>query len=313
MSSIDAIENVIIIGSGVAGLTASIYLSRANLNPILLEGDSSSNNLVPGGLILQTNSIENFPGFLSVDGFQLIDNMKQQSLKYGTRILSETAINIECDDDFFMIRTNDNTYKSKSIIMATGSSPKHIECNNYSLFWQKGISTCAICDGALFKNQPVCVVGGGDSAMEESLFLTNTSPIVYLIHRRDAFRASKIMIDRVLANSKIKIIWNSELDEVCGDNTVESVIIRSNVNNSKSKLTVNGVFVAIGHSCNSALVKQLVHCDEDGYIITNNTQTNLPGLFACGDCQDRKYKQAVTACGSGCIAALECEKYLRNK
>jgi thioredoxin reductase (NADPH) len=321
------IYNVIIIGSGPAGHTAALYLSRANLFPLMLEGEFS-NDIVPGGLLTTTKTIENFPGFPNgIDGYELTENFKQQSLKFGTRIISETVVKVitntcygveseakNINSIIFEIHTSNNTmYKTRSVIIATGSTPNKLYIPGYDTFWHKGVSTCAVCDGGLpcYKNVPIAVIGGGDSACEDALHLSLTASEVYLIHRRDTLRASKIMIERVLKNKKIIPIWNTEVCEIIGNSHVESVVLKNNKTNENINMCVKGVFVAIGHIPNSKFVSTLVNVDDSGYIITNRKmETNITGIYAVGDVQDPHYRQAITAAGSGCIAALEVERFL---
>lgn len=308
------INNVIIIGSGPAGHTAALYLARANLSPLMLEGDSCG-PIVSGGLLTTTKTVENFPGFPDgIDGLDLTTRFREQSLRFGTRIMSETVTNIKkLNNKLFEISTAENTYQTKSVIIATGSTPKRLEIDGYNKYWNRGISTCAVCDGGLpcFKNVPVAVVGGGDSACEEALHLTHTASIVYLIHRRDQLRASQIMIDRVLANKKIKLIWDTEIIEIGGTKHIDTLYLKNNKYNSQSELNVRGLFVAIGHTPNSHFVSDIILLNETGYIITNEKkQTNVEGIWAVGDVQDPYYRQAITAAGSGCIAALEIERWL---
>lgn len=306
--------NVVIIGSGPAGHTAGIYLSRANLSPLMLEGDSTG-EIVSGGLLTTTKIVENFPGFPDgVDGYELTERFKEQSLKFGTEIVSETAVRVEVrDDTLFDVYTNNNTYTTKTIIVATGSTPIRLYVPGYDKFWHKGISTCAVCDGGLacYRNVPLAVVGGGDSACEEALHLSHTASKVYLIHRRDKLRASKIMEDRVLNNHKIQPVWNSEITEITGDNHVETIKIKNNIDNNITELNVRGLFVAIGHKPNSEFISNLIKTDSNGYIQTNEKkETSRKGIWAVGDVQDPHYRQAITASASGCIAALEVERYL---
>ncbi len=304
------ISNVIIIGSGPAGHTAGLYLARANLEPIMLEGDN------PGGLLTTTKTVENFPGFPDgIDGYELTDRFRQQSKKFGTNIISEEVISVKHIDNIFQIKTPKNTYNSKTVIIATGSTPKRLYIPGYDKYWHKGVSTCAVCDGGLpcFRKVPIAVVGGGDSACEEALHLTHTASMVYLIHRRDKLRASKIMIDRVLNNQKIKMVWNSEVIEITGDRSQVSKIKIKDVNTQKTAhLNVKGLFVAIGHTPNSGFISSLVELDSNGYIKTNEkNETSCKGVWAVGDVQDPHYRQAITAAGSGCVAALEVERYLQ--
>ena len=317
-------HSVIVIGSGPAGHTACIYLARANLNPLMLEGDSTG-DVIAGGLLTTTKIVENYPGFHDgIDGFELTDNLKSQSLKYGAKIISETVTHIDrLKDNMFLVHTSKDKYQTKAIIIATGSTPRKLNIPSYNTFWHKGISTCAVCDAALpmFRNVPIAVVGGGDSACEEALHITHTASMVYLIHRGNKFRASKIMCDRVLTNPKIKVLWNTEVDEILGTlpdgdksnkGFVNQLVLKNTLVGSKSLLNVKGLFVAIGHDPNTKFIRDLIACDSDGYVITHrDMSTSVEGIWACGDVQDKKYKQAITAAGSGCIAALEAEKWLQ--
>ena len=307
------LHNVIIIGSGPAGHTAALYLARAAQSPLMLESDCAG-EIVSGGLLTTTKTVENFPGFPDgIDGYELTDRFKQQSLRFGTNIISETALKInKLEDNTFEIHTSKNTYRSKSIIIATGSTPNRLYVPGYDKFWHKGISTCAICDGGLpcYRKVPLAVVGGGDSACEEALHLAHTASKVYLIHRRDTLRASRIMVDRVMKNEKIIPIWNSEVAEITGDDHVDGVILKK-TDGQISKVDVRGVFVAIGHTPNSKFVSSFIDIDATGYIKTSrNMETNVKGIWAVGDVQDPHYRQAITAAGSGCIAALEVERWL---
>ena len=306
--------NVIIIGSGPAGHTASIYLARANLSPLMLEGDSCG-DIVAGGLLTTTKIVENYPGFPDgVDGYELTERLKEQSLRFGTKIISESVIRVQKQGNLFDVYTKNNIYQTKSIIVATGSTPNRLYVPGYDEFWHKGISTCAVCDGGLpcYRNVPIAVVGGGDSACEEALHLAHTASVVYLIHRRDQLRASKIMIDRVMKNTKIKLIWNSEIKEINGNEHVESIKLTSNDSiDSINIVNVRGLFVAIGHKPNSGFISDLVQTDSNGYIITNEKkETTQTGIWAAGDVQDPHYRQAITAAASGCVAALEVERWL---
>lgn len=312
----------IIVGSGPAGHTAGIYLSRANLNVLMFEGDFDQ-EVVAGGLLTTTKTVENFPGFPDgIDGYELTEKFKNQSTKFGLKIISETVISISQISSFnelhipvFLLKTNNSEYYTKSVVIATGSTPNKLQIPSYDKYIHKGVSTCAICDAGLpvYRNVPIAVVGGGDSAMEEALFITNTASVVYLIHRRDTFRASKIMQTRVFNNPKIKIIWNTQIKEICGDDFVEKLILEDNQSNI-SEIAVAGLFVAIGHTPNSSFVKNFIELDQNGYIKTNHLtkETNIKGVWACGDVQDPHHKQAITAAATGCISALEIEKYLHQ-
>lgn len=306
-------HNCIIVGSGPAAHTAALYLARANLSPLMLEGDSTG-DIVSGGLLTTTKTVENFPGFpQGIDGFDLTERFKDQSLRFGTKILSETALRITQIDAGFEVQTSSSTYKTKKVLIATGSTPNRLDVSGYDAFWHKGISTCAVCDGGLpvFRNVPLAVVGGGDSACEEALHLAHTASKVYLVHRRNQLRASKIMQDRVLANPKIEMVWNSEIAEIYGQKHLESIQIKNIRTGEFYPLEIRGLFVAIGHTPNSAFVRDLVQLDSNGYIETSRAmETSCPGVYAAGDVQDPKYRQAITAAASGCIAALEIERSL---
>lgn len=306
-------NQVIIVGSGPSGYTAAIYLARANLAPLILEG-APSDTIIPGGLLTTTKIVENFPGFPDgIDGYELTEAFRKQAIRFGAIMKSETVINIVASYNGFELMTLEHTYQAKTVIIATGSTPKRLYIPGYDQFWHRGVSTCAVCDGGLpcFRNVPLGVVGGGDSACEEALHLTHTASKVYLIHRRDTLRASKIMAERVLRSDKIVPIWNSEVVEIKGDQQVTSLILRNVITGKISQLEVAGLFVAIGHTPNSDLVKNLVKVDIDGYIETDrHMRTNVEGIYACGDVQDKHYRQAITASGSGCVAALEVERYL---
>lgn len=303
--------NAIIIGSGPAGHTAALYLARANLHPLLLEGDSTG-EVVAGGLLTTTKVVENFPGFpQGIDGFELTDRFREQSARFGTEIRSETVTKVEKVDNIFEVQTASNTYLTRAVLIATGSTPNRLHIPGYDAFWHKGISTCAVCDGGLpvYRNVPLAVVGGGDSACEEALHLAHTASKVYLIHRRDKLRASKIMAERVFQNPKIELIWNTEVVEVQGNKHVERIMLKNG--NETTPLEVRGLFVAIGHTPNSEFVKGLVDLDPTGYILTaRNMETSMKGIWAAGDVQDPHYRQAITAAASGCVAALEIERYL---
>jgi thioredoxin reductase (NADPH) len=310
------IFNVVIIGSGPAGHTAAIYLARAGLAPLMLEGDSS-NGLVSGGLLTTTKTVENYPGFPDgIDGYELTQRFRDQSLKFGTDIISQNVTGIiRLPDKTFDVFTTSHVYRTRAIIISTGSTPKSLDIPGYKEFWHKGISTCAVCDGALqcFRQVPIAVVGGGDSACEEALHLTHTASIVYLIYRGDKLRASDIMQRRVLNNNKIVIIWNTQVIGVSGEEQVERLLLSNSKEGSTYNLEAKGLFVAIGHTPNSQFVTGFVQLDGSGYIKTTpKGETNIPGIWAAGDVQDPHYRQAVTAAGSGCTAALEVERWLHK-
>lgn len=329
MSSEDTtnVVDVCIIGSGPAAHTSAIYTSRAKLNTTLFEG-WLANGIAAGGQLTTTTDVENFPGFPDgVMGADLCQKFRLQSINNGTTILTETVNKVDLSVRPFIICIGEldgdveYTIQAKTIIIATGASAKKLQFPGSEEFWNKGISACAVCDGAapLFRNKPIAVIGGGDSAMEEALFLTKYASKVYLIHRRDTFRASKVMQDRVINHPNIEIIWNSEVIEAYGNNTLQGVTIKSNVahtsSTSTSTLDVNGLFFAIGHEPASRFLQGQVNTDKDGYIITkpDSTQTSVEGVFAAGDVKDKKYRQAITAAGSGCMAGLEAIQYLEHQ
>lgn len=306
----DEIQNVIIIGSGPAGLTAAIYASRAALNPLVLAGVSW------GGQLMTTTDVENFPGFIDgIKGPQLMQNMLEQAKKFGTQIEFENVTNVDFSDNKeFKIFCDSKTYNAKSVIIAVGSKYNILNVEGEKEFWGKGVSTCAVCDGAFFKNKIVTVVGGGDSSCEEANFLTRFATKVYLVVRKDKMRASKIMQERVLNNPKIEIIFNSEVTKIYGDSVLRGINLVDTPTNIKKELQTDGLFLAIGHSPNTEFLKTSgLELDEKGYIkVINNTQTNIPGVFVAGDVKDYRYKQAITASGMGCQAALDMQKYLEE-
>ena len=306
-------ENVIIIGTGCAGYTAAIYTGRANLKPLILSGN------MPGGQLTTTTEVENFPGFPNgIMGPELMMNMQAQAEKFGARIEYSQVTSIQkTAAGHFEVATEDGTVReAQTVIVATGASPKHLGLPNEKSLIGHGLTSCATCDGAFYRNVPVCVIGGGDSACEEASFLTKFASEVYLIHRRDVLRASKIMADRVLANPKVKPVWNSTISEYLTDEKgeVRAVTLENLVTGEKSELELKCVFVAIGHIPNAGFLGDLVDTDENGYILqTKGTLTKTEGLFAAGDVADHVYRQAITAAGQGCAAALEAERYLAEK
>ena len=304
-------RKVIIIGSGPAGLTAALYTARANLNPLVFEGEQ------PGGQLTITTDVENYPGFpKGIMGPELMDHFREQAKRFGAECHFEHVTKVDFSLKPYKIWVGDKTYTADSIIIATGASAKMLGLDSEKQLMGYGVSACATCDGFFYKDKKVLVVGGGDSAMEEASYLTKFASEVIIVHRRDEFRASKIMIDRVLDNPKISVKWNKTVDEIIGDreNGVSSVVLKDTNDNKLSKESCDGVFMAIGHKPNTDLFKGLIESDEFGYIITKNgsTKTNLDGIFACGDVQDRIYRQAVTAAGSGCMSAIDVEHYLEN-
>lgn len=301
-------EKVIILGSGCAGYTAAVYASRANLNPLLLTGTELHGQL---GL---TTEVENYPGFpQGIMGPKLMQQMKEQAERFGTRIIHELATEVDFSKNPIVIRTSDQTHETLTLIICTGASPKKLGIPGEQESWGYGVSSCATCDGAFFKNQDLVVVGGGDTAMEEALFLTRYAKKVDIIHRRHELRASKIMQDRAAKNEKIDFIWNTVVEEILSDDkkNVTGVKLR-NVKDGKEHIKpVSGLFLGIGHDPNTELFRGKLDLDENGYIVTDRRQrTNVKGVFAAGDCQDHVYRQAVTAAGTGCAAAIEAERYI---
>jgi len=304
-------NNVIIIGSGPAGWTAAIYAARANLKPILFEGNE------PGGQLMTTTEVENFPGFpTGVQGPDLMKIMRDQAKRFETEIIAEMVESISKIEGGFEVVAKGKAYQAKTVILSTGATARRLGLENEKALYGKGVSACATCDGFFFRGKKVIVVGGGDSAMEEANFLTRFADEVTIVHRRDSFRASKIMQDRALNNPKIKVIWNTGVADILGLEVghVTGVRLKDTVTGEERDMPIDGVFAAIGHEPNVSLVENLVELDEKRYIKTveGTTRTNVPGLFACGDVQDARYRQAITAAGTGCMAALDAERYLAD-
>ena len=301
------IRDVIIVGSGPAGYTAAVYTARANLRPLVIEG------VQYGGALMNTTEVENFPGF--VDGIQgpdLMDHMRKQAERFGAELISDDATALDLSGPVKTVEVGGETYRGKAVILAMGSAYRYLGLPNEERLLGHGVSACATCDGFFFRNQRIAVVGGGDSAMEEATFLTRFAEKVYLIHRRDAFRASRIMVDRALANDKIEVVYNTVVEDVLGDDKVSGLAVRNVVSGEGSTLDVTGMFVAIGHDPRSELVRGQVDLDPAGYVLVDapSTRTNLAGVFACGDLVDHTYRQAITAAGTGCAAALDAERWL---
>ncbi|MGC8729249.1 MAG: thioredoxin-disulfide reductase [Elusimicrobiales bacterium] len=300
--------DIIIIGSGPAGITASIYGSRAGLKTLVIAGPA------PGGQLLQTMDIENFPGFEHpISGFDLMTKMINQSKRLGTKIINEFAKELDLSQRPFTVKTGANVYRTKSLIIATGANAKWLGLESEQRLIGKGVSSCATCDGFFYKGKTVCVIGGGDSACEEAIFLTNFAQKVYLIHRRDQLRAAYIMQEKVKKNSKIEIIYDHIPSEIIGENKVSGIKIKNVKTQEEKKIDLDGVFVAIGHHPNSEIVKGKVKLDDHGYIVVDsNFQTSVPGVFACGDVADTIYKQAIVASGTGCMAAMNAIKFVES-
>ena len=302
-------RDVIIIGSGPAGLTAAVYAARANLKPLLIEGSE------PGGQLTLTTMVENFPGFPEgIMGPQLMEDMKKQAERFGTDFLTGHVDRVGLGEIPFKVFVDKEEFEAKTVIISTGSSAKLLGLDNERRLMGHGVSTCATCDGFFFRDKKIAVVGGGDSAMEESTFLTKFATDVRLIHRRDEFRASPIMSDRALANEKITVHYNTVVEDVLGENEVVGIRLRDVKEDRTEEFELDGVFIAIGHNPNTDVFKGQVDLDEKGYVKTTpgSTSTNILGVFACGDVQDPIFKQAVTAAGTGCMAALEAEKFLEH-
>ena len=303
-------EKVVIIGTGCAGLTAALYTARANLNPLVLTGT------MPGGLLTTTSIVENFPGFPEgIDGYELMTRMQKQAERFGAKIRFGNVESVDLTKEPYMLTVDGETIETETIIIASGAGHRHLGLESEHLLEKKGVTYCATCDGALpmFRNQPLVVVGGGDSACEEATYLTRFGSVVYLIHRRDTLRASKIMAERTLAHDKIKPVWDSVVTEVLDvkQNKVTGVRVKNLKTNEEKVLDCAGVFVAIGHVPNTQLFRGVIDMDEMGYIKPKRgTETNVPGVFVAGDCSDRVYRQAVTAAGMGCAAAIDCERFL---
>jgi len=309
-------EHVVIIGSGPAGHTAAIYTARANLKPVMFEGFSSGG--IPGGQLMTTTEVENYPGFPEgVDGQELMAKFRKQSERFGTRIVTEDVTKTDLSKRPFTVSSAERTIETQTIIIATGATAKRLHLPGEARLWNHGMSACAVCDGALpiFRNKPLVVVGGGDSACEESTFLTKFASKVYLVHRRDQLRASKIMQERVLKHPKIEVVWNTVINDVLGHEVVSAVRLKDVTTGKTRELSCGGLFYAIGFTPNTGVFAGQLDTDKDGYIITkpDATQTSVLGVFACGDVQDKKYRQAVTAAGSGCMAAMDCERWLAEQ
>lgn len=304
---------LVIIGSGPAGYTAAIYAARANLAPVMFEGFFSG---PAGGQLMTTTEVENYPGFPEgIMGPDLMEKFRQQAERFGTILFTEDVERVDLSERPFKVFGKKHHYTADALIIATGATANRLEIpgTRDGEFWQKGVTACAVCDGAapIFRNQPLFVIGGGDSALEEATFLTKFGSRVYIVHRRDKLRASKIMQERALRNPKIEVLWNSEVLIVEGDEVVRNVVIKNNQTQEEARYPAGGLFFAVGHTPNTAFLKGQLELHENGYIkVFKGTQTSVEGVFAAGDVQDHEYRQAVTAAGTGCMAALEAERWL---
>lgn len=305
-------EKLVIVGSGPAGYTAAIYAARANLNPLLYSG------MLPGGLLTQTTEVENFPGFPEgVQGFDLVTAMQAQAERFGTRIEYDAVEKFELTDGGIqkLILPSGDVVETEALIIATGASPRYLGLPNEERLRNHGVSACATCDGAFFKDVPVVVIGGGDSAMEEATFLTRFASKVYVVHRRDELRASPIMAERARTNPKIEFVWSSVVEDILGQESVEGIRVKSLKTGATSEIACKGYFAALGHIPNTAPFKEFIQLDEHGFVVLSgdSSRTTLAGVFAAGDCADPHYRQAITAAGMGCKAGMDAERYLESK
>ena len=299
-------HDVIIIGAGPAGYTAGIYCSRARHDTLLISG------ILPGGQLMNTTDVENYPGFSDgIMGPDLMTVMRKQTEKMGTRIIDDEVTSVDFKNRPLKVKTASEEFEARAVIVCTGANPRKIGLEGEQTFAGKGVSYCATCDGAFFRDQELIVVGGGDSAMEEAIFLTKFASVVHIVHRKEEFRASKIMQERALSNEKIKVHFNSTVKEIHGDQKFQQVVLNNTKTNEDKILEAGGLFIAIGHEPNSAIFQDQIELDGNGYIIIkNNTETNVTGVFCAGDVHDHRYRQAVTAAGFGCMAAIDVDKYL---
>jgi thioredoxin reductase (NADPH) len=298
-----------IIGSGPAGLTAALYSARAQLKPFVIEGAAA------GGQLMLTTDVENFPGFPGgIMGPELMDNMRKQAERFGAEFLTDDVTEVDLTGEIKTVKVGADSYSARSVIISTGARARWLGLPHEQRLIGHGVSSCATCDGFFFRDHDIVVIGGGDSAMEEATFLTRFAKSVTIVHRRDSLRASKIMQDRAMANDKIRFAWNSAVTDVFGESKVEGVELTDTATGAKSRLDVSGLFVAIGHDPNTSLFAGQVGLDEEGYVLVDapGTRTNLAGVFACGDCVDHTYRQAITAAGTGCAASLDAERYLAS-
>jgi thioredoxin reductase (NADPH) len=310
------VRDVMIIGSGPAGLTAAIYTARANLHPMVVEGEPSSTSDQPGGQLMLTTEVENYPGFIDgIQGPELMGNFRAQAARFGAELVTAKVTRVDFSVRPFKVWIGDTELEARSVIVSTGARALMLGLESEQKLIGYGVSTCATCDGFFFRDLEIAVVGGGDSALEEAIFLTKFASKVSVIHRRKELRASKIMQDRAFRNPKIEFVWDSQVVDVLGENTVEGVKVRNVVTSEETVLPISGLFVAIGHVPNTSLFTGQLDMDEAGYLLTQagSTRTNVEGVFACGDVQDSTYRQAITAAGSGCMAAIDAERWLETQ
>ncbi len=309
------VRDVIIIGSGPAGLTAAIYTARANLRPLVIEGELSSTGDQPGGQLMLTTEVENYPGFVDgIQGPELMGNFRAQAARFGAEFLTEKVTRVDLSVRPFLVEVGDVAFRARSVIVSTGAKARLLGLENEIKLIGHGVSTCATCDGFFFKGETIAVVGGGDSALEEATFLTKFATKVYVIHRRDQLRASKIMQERAFKNERIEFVWDSVPVELLGDVMLEGVKVRNVKTGEETVLEIAGLFVAIGHVPNTSLFVGQLDMDENGYLVTTTgTRTNVEGVFAAGDVADHVYRQAITAAGTGCMAAIDGERWLESQ
>ena len=300
------IYDIVIVGAGPAGYTAGIYCSRAGYNTVLLSG------ILPGGQLVNTTDVENYPGFEDgIMGPDLMVNMRAQAARMGTKIIDDTAQQVDFSGPL-RVKGSDKWFEGKAVIVATGADPRKLGLEGEQTLGGRGVSYCATCDGPFFRDQDIFVVGGGDTAMEEAIFLTKFAKKVHVIHRRDKLRASQAMQDRAFSDEKIQFHWNSQLVDISGENRVESITVQDVTSGKRTDMEAGAVFIAIGHNPNTSLFKDVLKLDDEGYIVMNGTRTSIEGVFAAGDVHDRQYRQAVTAAGFGCQAAIDADKYLQE-
>jgi thioredoxin reductase (NADPH) len=305
-------RQVVIIGSGPAGLTAAIYTARGNMEPLLIEGEPVGTNDLPGGQLMNTTEIENFPGVMGAQGPALMGIMRAQADSFGAEILTKRVTKVDFSERPFKIWVDSTVYTADSVILSTGAKPLMLGLDAEWKLMGHGVSACATCDGFFFRGKAIAVVGGGDTAMEEAIFLTKFASSVTVIHRRDTLRASKVMQDRAFANPKIKFLWNSQVASIEGDSKLTGVTLKDTQTSETSKLEIDGLFIAIGHQPNSELFVGQLELRSDGYVKTHGVATSVAGVFAAGDVQDSRYRQAITSAGTGCMAALEAQHFLEE-